>query len=265
MIKEKEVYVKIGSWNHSHYKKLGYDNVKKGNLVLVRVEDLTLSSHTKITAICEICGVEKQLMYKSYILNKENNNLYNCHKCCYDLMKNSLKIKYGVENVSFIPDVKNKIRIKNIENSEERFIKRTKTNLERYGVENVFQNDKIIEECVIKSRNTRILKGIWIDDKFLSPWIKYKKDVMRLTYRNKKILFENWDGYDYYDNEYIKDNYNLHYYDPNYPTIDHKISIKYGFDNNISIEEISNINNLCITKKRINTSKYTKCENNFNI
>ena len=76
MIKEKEVYVKIGSWNHSHYKKLGYDNVKKGNLVLVRVEDLTLSSHTKITAICEICGVEKQLMYKSHILNKENNNLY---------------------------------------------------------------------------------------------------------------------------------------------------------------------------------------------
>lgn len=29
MIKEKQVYVKIGTWNHAHYKKLGYDNVKK--------------------------------------------------------------------------------------------------------------------------------------------------------------------------------------------------------------------------------------------
>lgn len=34
--------------------------------------------------------------------------------------------------------------------------------------------------------------------------------------------------YVYYDNELIKDNYNLHHNDNSYPSIDHKISIYYG-------------------------------------
>ena len=171
--------------------------------------------------------------------------------------------KYGVDNVSFIPEITEKIRQKNIENSNERFIKRTKTNLEKYGVEYVFQNIKLMEGAVIKTKNTNIKNGNWVDDSLLSIWTKYKRDVMKLTYRNKKELFLNWSGYDYYDNEYIKENCNLHHYNPNYPTMDHKNSIKYGFDNNISIEEISNIDNLCITKKRLNVSKYIKCEYEF--
>jgi len=254
MIKEKEVNVKIGSWNHKHYKDLGYLNVKKGELVLVKVEDLTPSSHTLVTAICDNCGHERVLLYKTY------NKTPNCKKCCYDVMKVSLKKKYGVENVSFIPEIKEKIRIKNIENSEERFIKRTKTNLERYGVENPFQNKEIQESNLIKSKKTMIATGKWIDDSLLTPWVKYKKDVMRLTYRLKKTLHNNWNGYDYYDNEYIKENYGLHYYHPDYPTIDHKISIKYGFDNNIAVEKISDIQNLCFTKKRLNASKSIKNE-----
>jgi hypothetical protein len=45
----------------------------------------------------------------------------------------------------------------------------------------------------------------------------------------KKDLLENWDGYDYYDGEYIKDNFCLYSNDKNYPTMDHKISCYYGF------------------------------------
>ena len=255
MIKEKQVYVKIGSWNHSHYKNLGYDNVKKGESVLVKVEDLTTGSHTLITAICEICGIEKILIYKTYLLNINRGECYyNCKKCQYNIMKRTLKQKYGVENVSFIPEVKDKIRIKNIENSKERYIKIKKTNLEKYGVENTFQSAKLMKVSLIKRQ---------IDESLLTPWLKYRKEIMKLTYRHKKILFGNWNGYDYYDNQYIKDNYNLHYCHPDYPTIDHKISIRYGFDNNISVDEISDITNLCITKKRINTSKSTRNENEF--
>lgn len=50
---------------------------------------------------------------------------------------------------------------------------------------------------------------------------------------------------------------------PNYPTIDHKKSVHYGFINNISPEEISNISNLCITKRSINSTKRDMIESEF--
>ena len=50
--------------------------------------------------------------------------------------------------------------------------------------------------------------------------------------------------------------------DKNYPTIDHKISIFCGFKNGISCI-IGNINNLCITKRGINSSKNKKNHNEF--
>ena len=51
--------------------------------------------------------------------------------------------------------------------------------------------------------------------------------------------------------------------DREYPTIDHKISVIYGFINNISIENISNINNLCFTKNYLNAKKGGMVENEF--
>ena len=84
-----------------------------------------------------------------------------------------------------------------------------------------------------------------------------KKRIRRKRGRNK------WNGYDYYDNEYIKENYKLNYNDNNYPTIDHKISIYYGFSNNIEPYIISNTDNLCITKKEINRKKSIRNENEF--
>ena len=44
-------------------------------------------------------------------------------------------------------------------------------------------------------------------------------------------------------------------YDKSYPTIDHKISVFNGFINNISPEEISQLENLCITKRTNNSKK----------
>lgn len=68
-------------------------------------------------------------------------------------------------------------------------------------------------------------------------------------------MFENWDGKDYYDDEYIKEYLLLPYGNKKYPTIDHKISIYYGFINNISPDEIGKLENLYITKRTINSKK----------
>lgn len=75
---------------------------------------------------------------------------------------------------------------------------------------------------------------------------------------------ENWNGLDYYDNEYIKDNYSLYdRNDENYPNIDHKISVIFGFKNNISAEEISQIDNLCFTKRKHNMAKLFRTESEY--
>jgi len=82
--------------------------------------------------------------------------------------------------------------------------------------------------------------------------------VNYFTRKNKNQLFEGWNGFDYYDGEYIRDNLSLVGQHGDYPTIDHKVSVYYGFINNISPEEISSLENLCLTKRRINSKKNSK-------
>jgi hypothetical protein len=88
-----------------------------------------------------------------------------------------------------------------------------------------------------------------------SEYKNYRRIVRNLTRRNKKELVEKWNGFDYYDNEYILGYLELNYNDDKYPTIDHKVSILEGFKNNISHKIIADIQNLCITKRILNTQK----------
>ena len=106
-------------------------------------------------------------------------------------------------------------------------------------------------------------KGNQLPDNLIEPYILYRRNVDNISDKLKKELIKNWNGYDYYDNEYIFNNFNLKSSDKNYPTIDHKISVIYGFINNISIENISNINNLCFTKNYLNAKKGGMVENEF--
>lgn len=97
----------------------------------------------------------------------------------------------------------------------------------------------------------------------LEGYKKYKNEVDRLTNSNKKKLFENWNGLDYYDNESIIENFNLHYNNVKYPTIDHKFSIIYGYKKGFSTEFISSVENLCITKRTLNSEKGRNIEQYF--
>jgi hypothetical protein len=133
-----------------------------------------------------------------------------------------------------------------------------KTCLKKYDSEYFFTSEKFnsnITSIKEKSRNTKIKNKNCLSDSELSLYKVYERNCRNLTNSIKKELFNNWDGYDYYDNEFIKDYLNLKWYDKNYPTIDHKISVYYGFTNNLSVQDICDINNLCITKRRINSAK----------
>jgi len=93
-------------------------------------------------------------------------------------------------------------------------------------------------------------------------WLNVRHVVRKNS--NKKKLIEEWNGFDYYDGEYIKENFDVKHTDYDFPTIDHKISIIYGFKNNIPPEEIGDLSNLCMTKKGINSSKSFLTEENYN-
>ena len=101
-----------------------------------------------------------------------------------------------------------------------------------------------------------------IDDSELDSWNLYRRIVRRLTERVRNEALLNWNGLDYYDNEYIKDNFSLSHIDINYPTLDHKISIIYGYKNNMLPEIIASVDNICFTKRTNNSSKssLTECE-----
>lgn len=142
-------------------------------------------------------------------------------------------------------------------NSDEIMNKIKETNIKKYGSDNPFSNKDIQN----KIRKTKINMGLQSED--IKDYEKYKNKCLHLTRKNKIELFENWDGYDYYDNEYIKNFISEGHLSKNYPTIDHKISVLYGYLNNIPVEEISHIYNLCITKRSINSKKGEKCEKEF--
>jgi hypothetical protein len=110
-----------------------------------------------------------------------------------------------------------------------------------------------------KMIQTKEERGIYIPISSVDNFKKYRKLVNRLTLRNKKLLFDDWDGIDFYDNENIKLNLiKMNSNNMYYPTIDHKISIFEGFHKNIPPYIIGGIENLCITKRKINLLKSNK-------
>ncbi len=148
---------------------------------------------------------------------------------------------------------------------------RDKGMIDKYGNHYSYNIPEIIEKRkeTIKKRQSRLFnidkdanfKGI---EYKIIEYKLYRNKVRNKTEKLRKQLFENWNGYDYYDGEYIKNEF-IHYNNKSAPTINHKISCFYGFLNNIPVEEIANIENLCITKREINGKKSNLNESDFNI
>jgi hypothetical protein len=132
--------------------------------------------------------------------------------------------------------------------------KNEETNLQKYGYTHQCKNDEV-QDKILK---TKLQKGIISNS--IEDFSDYRRIVNNLTNRVKKYLFNNWDGFDYYDKENIKENINLNYNDINYPTIDHKKSVFMSYKEGLSPEIVASIENLCITKRSNNSSKGYKNE-----
>jgi hypothetical protein len=286
MLLDKIISVKIAKYNIEHYKK--FFDVNLGDIIDVDVEMyLQKGSNKKLNVQCDLCGEERYIKYQAYVNNKERNenfNIYTCDKCSHIKLKDTNKKKYGVDYYSQHEErndrVKNssikKYGVEHYSKTKEYRDRVNKTCLEKFGYENPFMDRDLITKSLIDKygvdnpskvkefrdaadishRNTKENNGSWIDRNEKSDWELYKSIVRAQTRKNAKLM--NWDGYDFYDGSYIKDNFSLHCYSDDYPTIDHKISIFDGFVNNISTHVISSVDNLCWTKRIINVKKNKK-------
>ena len=295
-------------------------------------------SHNKVVAICDICKVENEISFVKYNLNFDRGGFYSCKKCSGIKRKKTTFDKYGVEFITQLPELKEKLS--EWMSSDEFKSKSINTQLDKYGclftktddfkLDTSERSKRIIEEkkskgiynCALSKLENNELKKQGMINKygseysFLVPEIKDKiqknnlqkfghispfgnneiqnKIKENLMYKNlekewsfngdmykvnqfkiyrrkvryetdmiKKCLYEKWDGYDYYDGEYIKEYLSLHKNHNYYPSIDHKISCFYGFINDLPTTDISDINNLCITKRIINSKKSHLNEEDF--
>jgi len=218
--------------------KYGVKNISQAKEIKTKKEETFLKNFKVKNIFQNKSFIEQKLLEKFNVINPSQLNWVQ------DKIKQTNLEKFGVEYSLQSKEVKERSK---------------STNLLKYGTEYSCQSN-IIKEKIL---NTKIRNGNAIDPVFLSEFNIYRKEVDNITKKSKKELFNNWNGYDFYDNEYIKENLNLHYNSPIYPTIDHKKSIYYGFQNNIPAKEIGNLSNLCITKRQINIKKNKKTEIEF--
>lgn len=294
MIISKNVEMKLGIRNFKRLKnKYNFnDSLNPGDIALIPIELLSKSSHLEIEAECDYCGKKLIVMYKNYIRYTSVVNKCACSskECSNQKIKDVCMMKYGVENpfqAEFVKEkskdtLKEKFGVEHPMYLESTKDKIKETCLERYGETNFTKteqyNIKSKETCMKKygvdhssknadfqknKKEVRIKNGTQLSDDMIEPYQLYRKNVDNITDRLKDQIYNNWDGYDYYDGEYIKENLNLNPNDRNRPTIDHKISVYYGFKNGIPFDEISNINNICITKSYLNSKKRDMNEDDF--
>lgn len=273
MILTKTVRMKMEGKNFNIFKNKGYI-FNWREIIDINVNDLSEGSNVKIIVSCDLCEKTSEIIYKSYIKNIKRGGYYSCQICSVEKRKNTCINKYGIDNPIKLDIFKEKIKNTNLDRYGTEYTfqsiiikdKISKTMLDKYGSRYYNQSDDYIvksKEIILKSKKTKIYKGIQLPDDILTKFNLYKKECRNITNKNKNELLKNWNGFDYYDNEYIKEYYNLHPNDKRYPTIDHKISVWYGFNNDISPIEICSIDNLCITKRGINSLKNKKNENEY--
>lgn len=108
MIGNQTIEIEVSKGNINRYKdKYG---VGIGDKVIINISDLTPGSSVEVDVVCDICGSSRKIPYKLYIRSQKHDGIFCCSKKCSS-EKNRRKIfdKYGVNNISMVPEVREKI------------------------------------------------------------------------------------------------------------------------------------------------------------
>ena len=116
MLLSKTIKVKVASPNMKYYKSLGYEipfhydnqhrKVSKGEIIEVKVEDLSPKSEELVEVECDYCGEKYLILWRNYLeaMGSPIKKIA-CKKCKIEKIKESNISQYGVENVSSIPEI----------------------------------------------------------------------------------------------------------------------------------------------------------------
>lgn len=185
-----------------------------------------------------------------------NMNTYGCESTLSLPGVSEARNKALLENADTINE-KRKKWWENNKNSLKVKESRSKTMISKYGVENLFSTPEMQDSI----REVNYKSGYWIPLEQKSEWAQYCFKVKKETEKHIEELFSTWGGKCYYF-DYIlttgKSNSA-----PLSITIDHKVSKKWGFINNISPEIIGRLENLCICSRIINCAKNHLTEEEF--
>ena len=113
------------------------NNIKKGDIITVRISDLSSRSHVIIDVRCDVCSKDKKISYSSYNKNISNGGYYSCSQsCASDKSKKTYFKKTGYTNQMLNPETVEKFK---------------KTCMDRFGVDHPKKSDelklKAIETC----------------------------------------------------------------------------------------------------------------------
>ena len=114
--------------------------------------------------------------------------------------------------------------------------------LEKYGVTNVRKIDTVIANISEKAMETKYRLGLAVRPDLKDEYQIYKSNVINMS--NK--IFRRF-------GEIVNPDGVIRYH------LDHMVSIRFGFDNNIPPEIISHVSNLCMLEESKNISKGFDC------
>lgn len=116
-------------------------------------------------------------------------------------------------------------------------------------------------EAIEKRKKTWEVTGRLFNFRDNRDWKRYYKKCDALTRAMRKEMLLEWDGYDYYDGEYIKPYLELNVHHKNYPTLDHKYPRSKAFQDGLTPYDITVKENLVWTKRVNNSRKGNKILN----
>lgn len=176
--------------NKKRYTMLGYFFTKNGDVFYPKVKDvLKCSSGVKIPVICDYCGKIFYPTTTNYLKLKSDSKKDCCVACKGIEIKNTVKEKYGVNNVMQVPEIRKKFSDKCLEKygaefplMSEEIYNKTKDSLNNnYNIINGIADIRLVEKIDQKIINTN-MKRYGGKSPFCSDEIK-KKII--------KIMFEN--------------------------------------------------------------------------
>lgn len=241
MIMTEEVEVRPRGVMIQYYRDKGYD-VNYNQPILIKVNDLSKSSHIYIDVKCDICGEIRNVRYKDYNKIIENGNYYCCPHCSRIKTIETNRIKYNCNNVMQNKDIYAK-QSKSLQNNygvttplkNQEIKKRVEnTMLKNLGVKCSFKSDDVQN----KIRET-LLQKYGVDSPSKALEVKEKKS--NTIYRNGTTPTSKQQLYVFnlykYTNNLAKLNYPISYYNADicFPNENLAIEIDFG-GHNLSVK-----------------------------